>query len=254
MRRQGSPKRFELVVCKIVKIFPHSALAELIEYRKRGLIHVSEVALKWVKNIREFLKINQFVVCQVMRVDGEDISLSVKRVRREESDRRLNEFKRETKAEKALELTAKEMKKTLDDAYREVGYLLQEEFGSIQKAFEFAVKNPDLLKSKGVPKAWLEPIIKTAQKSYTEKEYQVKAKLNIVCYGPQGIKIIKKALSDVEGDGLEVRYVSAPKYQIIGRGKNFKELKARVQGAAERISSELSSNKGTCEFEIKESR
>jgi translation initiation factor 2 subunit 1 len=254
MRRQGYPKRFELVVCRIVKIFPHSALAELVEYRKKGLIHVSEVALRWVRNIREFIKLNQFVVCQVMRVDGEDISLSVKRVRKEETERRLNEFKRERKAEKALELTAKGMKKSLDDAYDEVGYILQEEFGSIYRAFEFAVKNPDFLKSKNVPKEWLEPIIKTAQKSVSEKEYEVKAKLDLRCYSPDGVETIKKALLAAGSDGLEVRYVSAPRYVIIGRGKNFKKVRAVVQAAADAVSREISASKGTCEVEIKEGK
>ncbi len=254
MRRQGYPKRFELVVCRITKIFPHSALAELVEYRKKGLIHVSEVALRWVRNIREFIKLNQYVVCQVMRVDGEDISLSVKRVRKEESERRLNEFKRETKAEKALELTAKDMKKSLDQAYDEVGYILQEEFGSIYRAFEFAVKNPDLLKTKGVPAGWLEPIIKTAQKSVSEKEYEVKAKLDLRCYGSRGVETIKKALLDAEGEGLEVRYVSAPRYVIIGRGKDIKKVKALVHSAVDAVSRGISASEGTCEVEIKEGK
>ena len=51
MRKQGSPRKYELVVCKIVKIFPNSALAELLEYNKKGMIHVSEVALRCVKDI-----------------------------------------------------------------------------------------------------------------------------------------------------------------------------------------------------------
>lgn len=254
MRMQGLPKRFELVVCRVEKIFPHSAQVQMVEYRKKAMIHVSEIALRWVKNIKEFVKPNQFVVCQVMRVERDDVSLSLKRVRKEESERRLNEFKRESKAERALELIAKSMKKSLDDAYREVGYTLQEEFGSIHKALEFAFKNPDLVRSKGIPKAWLEPLMKAAQKSYSEKDYQVKAKLKLICYGPDGIKVIKKALSDSCCEGLEVRYVSAPRYSIIGKGKNFKELKARVQSAAENISRELSSHKGTCEYEISESK
>lgn len=254
MRRQGTPRRFELVICKIIKIFPNSALVEMLEYKKKGLIHVSEVALRWVKDIREFIKLNQYVVCQTMRVDGEDVSLSLKRVRRPDAERKLNEFKRERKAEKLLELIAKGMKKNLDDAYREVGYILQEEFGSIHKSLEFAIKNPELLKSKGVPKEWLDPILEMVQKSYAEKVYEVKAKVNIKCYSSDGIKTIKKALSRADKDGLEVRYISAPNYMVTGRGKNFKDIRAKVKAAAEEISREISSHKGTCEFEITESK
>ena len=254
MRRQDMPKRFELVVCRVIKIFPNSALADLVEYRRRGLIHVSEVALRWVKNIREFIKLNQFIVCQVMRVDGNDISLSLKRVRKPDAERKLNEFKRETKAEKMLELMAKGMKKSLDDAYTEVGYLLQEEFGSIHKAFEFALKNPDLLKSKGVPEGWLDLILEQVRKNYSERVYEVSAVLKLVCYGPDGVNVIKKVLSIASKDGLDVRYVSAPKYVITGKGKNVKELKDKVKDVVMQIDEEMSANKGTCESEIKESR
>ncbi len=252
MRKQGTPHRYELVVCKIVKIFPNSAIAELIEYRARGMIHVSEVALRWVKDIREFLKLNQHVVCRVMKIDGEDILLSVKRVRKEETDRRLSEFKRERKAEKMLELASKKLKKNLDDAYKEVGYMLQEELGSLHKAFEFAVKNPDLLESKGVPKAWLDSIIDIAKKNYSEKIYEVKAKLKLKCYGPDGVIVIRKALSAAAKDGVEVRYVSAPNYMITSSGKNFKEIRARVETIAESVVKEINSHNGECMFEIQE--
>ena len=254
MRKQGTPTKFELVVCKIVKIFPNSALAELLEYRKKGLIHVSEVALRWVKDIREFVKQNQYVVCQVMGVRDGDISLSIKRVRKPDSERKMNEFKRERKAEKMLELLAKKMKKNLDDAYNEVGYTLQEEFGSLHKAFEIVMKNPDLFRSKDIAKEWLEPIVEMVKKSYSEKIYEIKANLKLTCLGPEGINIIKKALSAANGEGIKVSYVSAPKYVIIGKGKNIKETKSRVKEILERIEKEISSHKGTCEFEIKESK
>lgn len=250
MRKQGMPGRNELVVCKIVKIFPNSAFAELIEYKRRGMIHVSEVALKWVKDIREFVKENQYVVCRVMRIDGDDISLSIKRVRKEDSDRKLNEFKRERKAEKMLEMLAKEKGKSLDDAYREIGFELEEEFGSLNKSFEFAIKNPDLLKSKIGNNAWLDSIIEMAKKSYSEKVYTVKAKLNIVCYGPNGIEVIKKALKKARDSGVDVKYVSPPEYMISSSGKNIKDVRSKVTSAAEGISGEISSGKGTCEFEL----
>jgi len=254
MRKQGMPNRFELVVCKVVKIFPNSVLAELLEYRKRGMIHVSEVALRWVKNIREFVKPNQHIVCQVMRVQGSDINLSLKRVRKPDAERKMNEFKRETKAEKMLELVAKSMKKDLDKAYDEVGYTMQEEFGSIHKAFETAFKDPELFLSKDIDKAWGDLLIDMAKKSFTEKEYEVKAIIELSCHGPDGVGIIKKVLNEASKDGLEVSYVSAPNYVIIGRGKNIKQVKAKVKETMERIEREMTAHRGTCEFEIKESK
>ena len=59
MRKSGIPRRWEIVICQITKINPNSAFAKLVEYDKTGMIHVSEVASGWVRDIREFLRENQ---------------------------------------------------------------------------------------------------------------------------------------------------------------------------------------------------
>ena len=93
-------------MCQILKIHPNSAIAKLVEYKKTGLIHVSEVASKWVRDIREFIKENQFVVCRVMEINENGIYLSIKRVSKGQANSKLNEFKKERKSEKMLELIA----------------------------------------------------------------------------------------------------------------------------------------------------
>ncbi|MFH1445210.1 MAG: hypothetical protein ABIF08_01885 [Nanoarchaeota archaeon] len=250
MRKAGNPERNELVICKVLKIYPNSVLVKLIEYDKKGMVHVSEVAGRWVRNIREFLKENQFVVCRVMRIEGENINLSVKRVHKEQSNSKLNEFKREGKAEKMLEIVAKTLKKTLDDAYKEVGFKLQEEIGSLSKSFDVAVKNPDLLKQKGIPKNWAEAMIEVAKKSYTEKTYEIRAKLSLICYKPNGVEVIKNVLSKVNDKEIEVKYVSAPEYLLVGRSKNVKQLQLNVEENAEMIVKEINKQDGEASFEL----
>ena len=110
MKKSGLPLRHELVVCKILKLYPNSAFAELIEYKNTGMIHISEVATRWVKDMRTYLKVNQYVVCKVLRIEGDIIQLSIKRVHREQASSKLNEFKRERKTEKLLELAGKKLK------------------------------------------------------------------------------------------------------------------------------------------------
>jgi translation initiation factor 2 subunit 1 len=253
MKKGYSPREGELVVCRITRINPNSAFAELVEYGKIGMIHVSEVAARWVRDIREFIKENQFVVCRVIRVDGDHFSLSIKRVRQEEASSKMNEFKRENKAEKLLELVAKSMKKAPEQAFQEVGVILQDEFGSLSKAFEIAWKNPELLKSKGIPAAWIQPIMDVVNKAYSEKTYELKAELNLICYAPDGIEIIRNALSSAaKENGIEVRYISTPKYEIVARGKNYKEIEAKIAKSAESITAEINRCKGDCTFRMVE--
>ncbi len=253
MKRNYSPREGELVVCRITRINPNSAFAELVEYERTGMIHVSEVAARWVRDIREFIKENQFVVCRVIRVEGDHVSLSIKRVRQEDASSRMNEFKRENKAEKLLEMAAKSMKKTLEQAFEEVGFGLQEEFGSLSKAFEVAWKNPELFKAKGVPQAWLLPITDIAKKAYSEKTYELKAELNLMCYAPNGIEIIKDVLSKaVKENDVEVKYISTPKYMLTAKGKNYKEIESKISKVADTITSEINKCKGDCTFKVVE--
>ncbi|NIO19406.1 MAG: S1 RNA-binding domain-containing protein [Candidatus Aenigmarchaeota archaeon] len=243
------PKRWELVVCRIKKINPHSAIAYLVEYKRTGLIHVSEVASRWVRNIREFIKENQYVVCRVLEADETHISLSLKRVYREDSSRKLNEFKRERRAEKLIEMCGKLLKKSMEDARREIIPILIEEFGSLTKTFEMALRNPDLLKRKQIPEKWANAIMDIAKKNYVEKTFSVKGKLKLITHKPDGIEIIKKALMKAKKEGLEVQYISTPKYILIGRGKNYREVENKVRTIGEQIANEFEKN-GEASFEL----
>jgi translation initiation factor 2 alpha subunit (eIF-2alpha) len=73
--------------------------------------------------------------------------------------------------------------------------------------------------------------------------------MRLICYRPDGIEVIKRALSGAD-KGLEARYVSAPKYVLVGRGKNPKKLEALVKGRAEGIVREIEKSQGEASFEL----
>lgn len=243
------PRVNELVVCRIIKINPHSAIAQIIEYDLTGLIHVSEIASRWVRDIREFVKEREFVVCMVIESYPDHISLSLKRVHREDSARKLNEFKREKRAEKLLEMVGKSLGKTLEQTKEEIGNLLIEEFGSITKVFELSLKSPDLLKIKGIPGEWAEAITEIARKNYAEKTFEVKGWLKLITYEPNGVELIKSVLLRAKKEGLSVQYISAPKYVLEGQGKNYKDTENKVRTVGEEIVKEFGKH-GEASFEL----
>jgi translation initiation factor 2 subunit 1 len=223
VKRRGLPQPGELVICKISKINPHSAFAFLEEYNTEGMIHISEVSSGWVKDIRNFVKIGQTVVAKVMRVEGSQVSLSLKRVDKKQENNKIKEHQLNKRAEKMLELAAQSMKKSLDKAYEEVGYAMQDGFGSLYEGFRVSIQNPQLLKQRGIPEPWIAQIRAIAERSITQKEFEFKARLFVRSYKPAGLVIIKKLVTDAEKSGLEVRYIAAPEYLVKYKSMNAKK-------------------------------
>lgn len=69
----------EIVEGKVVNIMPFGAFVE-IEKGKSGLVHISEVASDYVKDINDYLKVGDSVKVKVISVDPSGkISLSIKK-------------------------------------------------------------------------------------------------------------------------------------------------------------------------------
>lgn len=225
VKRKGLPAMNELVLCSVERITPYAAWCKLHEYPGvEGMIHVSEVSGKWVHDIREFVKQGKQYVAKVVRVEeGKGfINLSLKRVSKRDEKEKMNVFRREQRAEKMLEQAARELNKSLDQAYEEVGYLLQENFGELFVAFEEVRKSKENLLKRGIPDKWVEAISKVAERNFQEKEFVIKADLELKSYAEDGIEKIRKVLLDLERKGVVVKYISAPKYRVELKGKDAK--------------------------------
>jgi len=148
MKKKGLPEINELVLVTVKRVTPFAAWCSLDEYESvEGMIHISEVAGKWVYDIRNFVKEGKQYVAKVLKIDHEknQADLSLKRVSPSEKKSKMNEFRREVKAEKMLEKVAKEMGKTLEEAYEEIGKVLKENFGDLFSAFESIKESPEVL-------------------------------------------------------------------------------------------------------------
>ncbi len=234
VKKRGLPQLGELVVCTITRINPHSVYAHIEEYNKEGMIHISEVSSGWVKDIRNHVKPNQACVAKVMRVE-DVISLSLKRVDRKQENERMKEFRLSQRAEKMLELAARQLGKTLEQAYSEVGYMLQETYGSLYAAFKAAMQNPKQLRERGVPEAWVQPLKEIAEKNIEQKDFEFKARLFVRSIEPDGIKSIRKALAQAESLGLHVAYIAAPEYLVKYRTKNAKKGQREFDEKLEKV-------------------
>ncbi|MFB6087147.1 MAG: S1 RNA-binding domain-containing protein, partial [Haloarculaceae archaeon] len=70
MKYSGWPDTGELVVGEVDEIADFGVFVDLDEYEdKRGLVHISEVASGWIKNVRDHVREGQTVVAKVLDVD-----------------------------------------------------------------------------------------------------------------------------------------------------------------------------------------
>lgn len=233
------------MICKVTHISPNSVSVHLEEYNREGLVHVSEVSSGWVRDIRRFIKPEQEVVAKV--IGTKPLSLSIKRVDEKQKKHKIKEFKMEQRAEKMIELAAKTLGKTLEQAYEEVGFKLQDRFGTLYEALKIALHKQDELK-KYASDEWIRVLHEIAEKNIEQKEFEFRADVTIRTYSPDGIKIVKEVLKKAEKTGLDVTYITAPKYLMKIKTQNPKK---GVQELTAKLNTLISSCKD-CEikFEI----
>ena len=235
--RKGLPSQGELVLCTVHRITPFAAWCNLEEYNAEGMIHISEVAGKWIHDIRESVKLNRQYIAKVARVDEQRnlVNLSLKRVSRFDEKQKMNEFRRQQRAEKILEHAGKELNKSLKQAYEEVGFLLEGEFGGLFNAFEEIGRSKDTLEEIDIPKNWKGALLKIIEKSFKEREVVLKVELELRSYAEDGVERIKKTLLGLDINGLEISYISAPKYRLELKTKDPKNTEKQLRERLEAI-------------------
>lgn len=250
-RREALPSINELCVATVDKVFDLGAYVKLDEYGNlEAYLPWNEVSSKWVKNIREVIKEGQKVVVKVIRVDRKknQVDVSLKRVAEVERRRKLREWKRVKRAEKILEMVAKKLGRSLDEAYSSVWWKLEESYGDVLAAFEDAsVMGEGVLRDAGVPDEWVSGLMEEIPKHIKPKQVRIDGRFVLTTYEPDGIYRIKELLRSLDadlGDDVRVRVYSegAPRYRVELVGADYKVLEnklAELVKKAESLSKKL---------------
>jgi len=222
----------ELVVCSVMTIQQGYVQVKLEDYRGaaadgvlNGMVHISEVSNRWVKNIHSLISVGQKVVLLVLRVNEDRgyVDLSLRRVTLEQRTNKVNEWRYANKAENLLKFFGEQNKTTLEDMYKKIGWPLIEKYGDIHTAFE-EIKDAGITALDNVPDLALTPEMKEAFFKLVDQNVEIKrisisAEYNIRCPEGQGINIIKEAILSANKirrpKGIDVKfyYIGAPIYR-----------------------------------------
>lgn len=256
-KSQNWPDEGELIVGTVYKVLNYGAFAKLEEYQgKEAFIHISEVSSGWVKNIRDHVRENQKIVCRVLRVNPKKghVDASLKRIREDQRTKKIQQWKIEQKAEKFLELAAKSLNKTLDDAYSEVGYQIMDLFGDIYGAFEIASdEGVNHLIDEGIEENWAHAITDIAQKNITPPEVHISGYVDIETFQSNGVEIVIEALKAAEDNGdedetIKVQCVGAPRYRITVKSSDYILAEKALKKAADRCIKIIKDSNGNGTF------
>lgn len=257
-RRWDWPEKNELVMCTVKEVFDQGAYLTLDEYGdKEGMVHISEIASGWIKNIRRHVKEGQKTVCKVLGVDKEkeQIDLSIRRVKDSQRSWKSEQWKRARKAENLLDQAAKRIDEDLDAAYEKVGFPLQEEEGDLYSVFEEAARRGrEALEEKlDVDDVWIDTLMELIETSVEPPVVEVKGFVDLKTTSPEGVEVVSSALQKAEehssnSSQVEVQYVGAPTYSLQVTAPSYKEAENILREAAEEAISIVEEDGGEGEF------
>jgi translation initiation factor 2 subunit 1 len=244
LKRPEWPEVGDLVIVTVNRITDYGAYVTLDEYNKEGLLHVSEVASSWVRNIRDFVREGQKTVLKVLRVDTEKghVDLSLRRVTKRERIDKVMSWKRARKAETLMRSAGEKLGLSFEDTYAKAGVLMEKEFGDVYEGLERAAhEGPKALVKVGVPEELAITLEGIAREKIRLPLVKTKGVLELSCRKPDGVRCVRDALlaaakvEDAKEGMVRVYVVAPPKYAIEVAAEDYKRAEKVLQKASEEV-------------------
>ena len=211
-------KEDDVILCKVKKIEGTSVFVET-EEGIPGSMTLSEVAAGRIRNLREYVSPNRLIVCKVLRIAGEHLELSLRRVTSGEKSETLERHKRE-KAFANMLKTIGEKENVIEEIKKE--HDISEFLEEAREDVKVLEKYFDKEKAKKLFGILAEKI---------GKDKVVEEKFVLRSEEEDGIKVIKEIL-DVDA---EIHYLGSGRFSINASGKDFKEADIKLNETLEEI-------------------
>lgn len=266
--RTNFPREGEFVVAKVNQVEDQYVYVDLIDYKglyseehARGMIHISEISSRWIKNIRNYVRVGQRVVLRVLRVDpGKGhVDLSLRRVNSAQKENRLKEWKYAVKFENLLQfLTETEgVKLTLDDAYELIGFPVLDLFDSYQETVESLKENGEEILSNiaNISDEIKNIFSQIVDENVSISTVSISGKIKLSFNSENGIEQIKESLIKAKSvidskstRSINVHYIAAPYYRLEIVSKDYLDAENILSDALEVIEQRVNKYQGSFEF------
>ena len=254
VKRDGYPSKGEIVIGTVTRVLDFGAFVSLDEYEnKEGMVHISEVASGWVKDIRDYVKKGQKVVCKVLNVDKKrgHIDLSIKDVTERQRKEKLQQWKSEMRAFKWLEIAGNSVGMGKDELIK-IGKKLIKTYDSIYNAFEEAAYEGYEVLIPITGEKLAKAIGEIARENIKPPKVKVRGYFELTCFKSDGVERIKKALmagmNVKNGAEVKIEYVGAPRYRVIIESEDYKTAENVLKKVVDKVVKTMKSLGGEAKF------
>ena len=236
------PDAGEYVIATVQEIFKQGSFVSLDEYGdKKGMLHLSEISLKWVRNIRDYVKEGQKVVLVVLGVNPErgHIDLSLRRVVDAKRKDKLQQIKQHQKSEKIMSLLSTEISVPIKELDVKIKDKLLSDYKSLYDGLEAISADNSVADKLGLDAKTKNALVELVKKSIKPPFVDITGYVEFKSYEADGVKIIKEALKKIEsykvefGSKIEVSYISPPIYRIKVTSREYKSAEKILKSAAD---------------------
>jgi translation initiation factor 2 subunit 1 len=252
LRKEGFPDEDELVVCTVTKVQYHSVFVNLDEYDRGGMIHISEVSPGRIRNIRDFVKEGKKVVCKVLRVNSDKghIDLSLRRVTETQKRSKIDETKQQQKAEKILEFVSKVNNIDFKGIYEKVIANISGKYPSLYDYFQSIVTDDKAIIDAGLDSKLSKSLEESIKSRIKEVKVRIEGKLSLSTYAPNGVEIIKEALSKAKAgkENITIKYLGGGGYSLRVDASDYKSAEKLISESTERALDYITEHEGYGKF------
>ncbi len=212
----------QIVLCTVDKIAGTTVFVQ-IQGGVEGTLTTSEIAPGRIRNLREYVVPGKKIVCKILKIQGNHIHLSLRRVKQTERKELLEQIEKENSYSAILKTVQGKEKSEITISEITQEYPLLEFFEEIKKDIKIAEK---YLSKEEAEK--ISQILQTKK----EKEKETHQEFALSSKAPEGIKIIKEIIqkatdeinTEFKNPKMTISYIAAGKYRITLKGEDFKEL------------------------------
>jgi translation initiation factor 2 subunit 1 len=236
------PEVGDLVVASVTRVVDYGAYVKLDEYDGvEGLIHISEIASTYVKNIRVHVREGQKLVLKVLRVNPQrfQVDLSLRRVTGREKSEKMLEWKKVKKADSIIKGAAERLK-VGDEDVAKIRDVIYEKFDNPFDAFEEATDEGEETFTKlGIGEDWAKALTEVARSKIRLEKAKVTGTVELTCVKTEGVEAIRQALHGAKkvkksrGTTIKVYTLGSPKYRFEVRSKEITDAQATLNLAME---------------------